>query len=113
MKRFTVYANCQGGALAKTLLENEHFMREYQWEMIPYIHTLTADSVGRVREAMSVSDLIIHQPISGNGRPRELSSDDVLQYAKSGATVLSFPSLYLDAYFPHLPPFLVIRGCSI
>ncbi len=102
MKRFTVYANCQGDALAKTLLENEHFMREYQWEMIPYVQTLTADSVGRVREAMSVSDLIIHQPISGNGRPRELSSDDVLQYAKSGATVLSFPSLYLDAYFPHL-----------
>lgn len=37
-------------------------------------------------------------------RPKEFSSEYLLNIVKNSATCISFPSLYFDGYFPHLAP---------
>lgn len=100
---FTVYANCQGNAIAKTLLENSDFSARYQLEAINPVQTLTSDNINDVAEKASKADLFIYQPIKSTpNRPTELSSDYLLSILKSSSTHISFPAMYFDGYFPHL-----------
>ena len=103
MKKLVIFANCQSGAVAKTLLENEAFAGEYEWEVVAPVQSLRArdvrDVVGKVRTA----DLFIYQPVLPSPqRPEEMTHRYLLGQLKDGATTLSFPPIYFDGYFPHL-----------
>lgn len=103
MKQFVVFANCQSGALAKTLLENEEFSSQYRWAAIPPVHTIKENHVGEVLAKVREADLLIYQPVSPSPlRPPEMTSDFLLGQTKKGCERLSFPSIYFDGYFPHL-----------
>ena len=102
MKKFTVYANCQGNILAQTLLENKEFSSNYELIPIPAVHTLSDKDIPDVLAKVKSVDLFIYQPISNQNRPKELSSDFLAAKTKHHSIVISFPSLYFDGYFPHL-----------
>jgi hypothetical protein len=103
VKSFVVYANCQSGALAKTLLENHMFSENYTWDFIEPIQNLGAKDIDEVIRKVKAADLFIYQPIAVTSfRPRELSSDFLLSKLKKKALSISFSSLYFDGYFPHL-----------
>ena len=101
-KTYTFYANCQGGAIAKTLEENQNFLERYERIVIKPIQNLRAPDIETVRAKIAATDVIIYQTISERGRAKELSSENVLKYAKPDAQLISIPSLYFDGYFPHL-----------
>lgn len=104
MKKFVVYANCQGVGLARTLLENPEFASRYEWLNIDAVQTLGAQHIPDVLEKVAQADLFIHQPVKGEsgGRAKELGTDFLLTRLKPGAVSHSFPSLYFNGYFPHL-----------
>jgi hypothetical protein len=127
MKKFTVYANCQGPALAKTLLETKGFRDVYEYQRIKPVQTLKSEDFDQVKNTVAESDLILCQPILSPSRPQKgaggmlkfikslvrqtipamrrpawTGTKDLLKYAAKDAEVYSFPSLYFNAYFPHL-----------
>lgn len=100
---FTVFANCQSAAIARTLLENPDFSTKYQLNAIKPIQTLTKENIDEVVDIASMTDLFIYQPTQSTPiRPTELSSDGMLSVLKATAICISFPSVYFDGYFPHL-----------
>lgn len=105
-KKLVVVANCQGGALVKTLKENQEFSSAYEWISLPYIQDLNKYHISEVLEKVRLADLFLYQPISlTSNRPEELTSDFLIKQLKRDAVSLSFPSLYFDGYFPHLGTF--------
>lgn len=103
MKKFVVYANCQGEALARTLLENSEFAAIYEWLPLPPVQLLTAEKAQEVLAKVRQADLLLYQPVAATRkRPVELSSAFLANQVKSGGTTISFPSIYFDGYFPHL-----------
>ena len=107
MKSFVVYGNCQSPALAKTLLENQEFAHEFEHRPLGPVQGLGSADVRSVLAAVQDVDLLILQPV-GTGealgraqRPAELTSDSLMSLVPQKATVLQYPSLYFDAYFPH------------
>ena len=106
MKKFVVFANCQGAALTRTLMENREFAASYVRLWTESAHELSmsnaADTIAQVEQA----DLLLHQPVRQTAeRPLELSSDYLKSRLPSHARCLSFPSLYFDGYFPHMASF--------
>ena len=103
MKKFIIFANCQGDALAKTLMENQEFASNYERIFLPPVQNMNTQDVSDVLSKVNNSDLFIYQPVSATpSRPQELTSSFLLRKVKPGTKVLSFPSLYFDGYFPHL-----------
>ncbi|MBN0989321.1 WcbI family polysaccharide biosynthesis putative acetyltransferase [Amphritea pacifica] len=105
MKKFTVYANCQSKALARTLLENEEFRSKYEYVPIRAVQSLSEKDVNEVISVVRSIDLFIHQPVQQGRRPKELTSEFLLSQLHESAMSYSFPSLYFDGYFPHLQTF--------
>ncbi len=104
-KKFVVYANCQGRALAKTLLECQDFSYRYEWIPIKPVHTIQIEEIPEVLEAILSADLVIAQPISSQGRDERLSWSYIKGILDSNVISLTFPSLYFNGYFPHIGTF--------
>ncbi len=102
MKKLTIYANCQGIALGKTLLEDERFRSLYEWSRIEPVQTLSSSHVEAISNSIAEADLIIYQPVSASNRAEDLSTQKILQQSKDGVKQISIPSMYFDGYFPHL-----------
>ena len=103
MKKFVVFANCQGPPLAKTLLESQAFASKYKWEMTPPVQKICDNDMDDVVAKVQNADLFIYQPVQkSENRPPEANCFDLLNYLKDDAKAYSFPSMYFDGYFPHL-----------
>ena len=103
MKKLVVFANCQSGALARTMLENKEFSSRYKWEFIPPVQNLNKSHIDEVISKVRGADLFIYQPVSESpNRPTELTSNFLLRQTKEDTETISFPSIYFDGYFPHL-----------
>lgn len=103
MKKFVVFANCQSSALAKTMLENQEFSSQYQWDFILPVQNMNSSHIDEVINKARNADLFIYQPVSeAPNRPEELTSEFLLGQLKESSEAVSFPSIYFDGYFPHL-----------
>lgn len=102
MRKFTIYGNCQGPALAKTLLEYADFKENFDYAPLKSIQTLELTDIENVIETIQKCDLIIYQPISTNYRIRELSTARILLHTNKNSILVSLPSLYFNGYFPHI-----------
>lgn len=103
MKNFVVFANCQSGAVARTLMENEEFSSHYQWSHIPPVQNLKQSHVDEVLDKVREADVLIYQPVAESPRrPQEMTSRHLLGQIKESCQALSFPPIYFDGYFPHL-----------
>ncbi|WP_445357717.1 WcbI family polysaccharide biosynthesis putative acetyltransferase [Microbulbifer sp. ANSA002] len=101
MKKFSVYANCQSVALAKTLLSDQGFSSVYKLVEIKPVHTLDSTDINDTLNKVRDLDLFIYQPFGGRG-VKELSSESVVTKLPENCISLSFPPLYFDGYFPQL-----------
>jgi hypothetical protein len=82
-KKLVILGNCQGNALAKTLLENAGFSNYYEWDHIPPIQTLQKKDVPEVIKKVKKADLFIYQTIKeAPKRPVEFTSDYLLKNLK-------------------------------
>lgn len=102
MKKYTIYANCQGEALAKTLSRKTHFSNEYHHVKLPPVQALSSKDTNQVYATIADADLIIAQPVGEGFRGPSLSTRSILSRAKGDCTILTLPSLYFDGYFPHI-----------
>ncbi len=103
MKKFVILANCQGGALTKTLFNNHEFSCTYELLRILPVQHLKDKDIPDVIEKLGQADLFIYQPIAATPkRPNELSSAFLLKKTNPKAITISIPSIYFDGYFPHL-----------
>lgn len=102
MKRFTVFANCQGLALATVLMSNRYFAKLYTFTRLPAVQTLTEADVPKVENLFAQCDLVIFQNVRENYKIPELSTARLLQKIRPDALAISFPSLYFNGYFPHI-----------
>jgi hypothetical protein len=103
VKTFTVFANCQSHALAKTLLEHQDFSQNYKLLPIPAVHELRDVDIEKVIDVVKQVDLFLYQPVaSKEHRLESATSKYMLKQLKDSAQALSFPSIYFDGYFPHL-----------
>lgn len=105
-KKYSVYGNCQSGALAMTLSKNETFNKQYELQKIKPVQTLKLEDVLDVQNIFKDIDLVIYQHISSNYRIGELSTNRLLKKVKRSTMTISFVSMYFNAYFPHLDKFL-------
>jgi hypothetical protein len=104
-KVFTIYGNCQAYGIGKTLLEVGEFSKEYEWEPMTYIQAIEAEDIDIAKDILSRSTLILFQHISDAYRIPQLSTSSMLAEARqAGKILISFPSFYFNAYFPHLRP---------
>lgn len=102
MKKYTIYANCQGEALAKILSRETHFSNEYYHVNLPPVQALSSNDTNQVYATIADADLIIAQPVGEVFRGPSLSTRSILSRAKDDCTILTLPSLYFDGYFPHI-----------
>tara|TARA_R110001583_G_scaffold17482_2_gene70654 strand:+ start:19782 stop:20696 length:915 start_codon:yes stop_codon:yes gene_type:complete len=97
------FANCQGNALGKTLIECDEFNAKYELVLIPPVHMIKDNTAQYVIDAVSECDLFIYQNVKeSNVRPKNINSSYLLSIIKSDAKSISIPSIYFDAFFPHL-----------
>lgn len=103
MKKLVVFANCQSGALVKTMMENKEFSSEYEWDFLLPVQNLQEIHVVEVLHKVRNADLFLYQPVlPAPNRPYELNSKFLIEQVKDGAEAISFSSIYFDGYFPHL-----------
>jgi hypothetical protein len=103
MKKFVIFANCQGNPLAQTLTENKEFRSRYEWLPLPPVQYLKPKDIPDVLEKVKAVDLLLYQPVSKSpNRPIELTSSFLRAHVKDSTKTISFPSMYFDGYFPHL-----------
>lgn len=105
MKSFTIYGNCQTGALAHTLQKSKSFSEEYILNRIKPVQNIQRDEVQEVENVLKDVDLLINQIIADSYHIEELSSSTLKKVLKKETLSISFPSLYFNAYFPHLDMF--------
>jgi hypothetical protein len=103
VKKLVVFANCQSGALVRTMMENKEFSSQYKWDFLRPVQILQEIHIAEVVNKVKNADLFIYQPVAASpNRPYELNSKFLLEQIKDDAETISFPSIYFDGYFPHL-----------
>lgn len=102
-KKFSIIANCQGGALIMFLNSNKYFLENYELIRLNPIQNVTKKEIDKFYETMHLLDLIIMQPISDNFKNyHKYSTKSILANIKKECVVIMFPSLYYNVYFPNL-----------
>jgi len=96
MKKCILFTNCQGYGILRALLTVERFRQEYEFQEVPnYIPT--AKEV--IQKGIKEADLIIYQPTHNKERAIFIT-DELLQYRKPDAIVISFPYIYCNWLWP-------------
>ena len=106
MKEFSVYGNCQSGAMALTLMKNKDFCNIYNFKELKFIQNIKEKEIYLAKNKFLNSDLLIHQYIHDSYKIPPLSTSNLMKLRKKNSITISFVSLYFNAYFPHLDTFL-------
>ena len=67
-----------------------------------FVQNITEEQAYIVEEAFKNTDLLIYQIIADTYKIPKLSTLSLMQHRKADTMNISFPSLYFNAYFPHL-----------
>lgn len=105
MEYFTIYGNCQSRALADTLRKSNEFSDYYEHNPLKAVQTITKENISLAQNIFQNSDLLIHQIIKDGYAISELSTTELMKKRKKDSKSFTFPSLYFNAYFPHLDGF--------
>jgi hypothetical protein len=107
-KKFTIYGNCQARVLAEILLTSNSFSQKYKYIPLKAVHEMTKDDIPTLRKILKKSDLIIYQIINESFKGGEVfATSNVLNFRKVKSALISFLSLYFNAYFPHFAELLI------
>jgi len=103
MKQCLLYGNCQTAALRTYLEKNLDFTSLYGFIDLKPVHLLSEADVPYLNEAISKTDLLIHQPVSDSYKGvYQLSTCYLKSQLKPGSKVISFPVAYFTGYNPEL-----------
>ena len=93
-----VYGNCQAEALRVLLDASPTF----PWQLVrmPPVHELTADDLGPLRRLLSVSTLLVAQPVKDGYRSLPLGVGEVTQELAPGSQVVRWPVVFYTGLFP-------------
>ncbi len=100
--KFSIYGNCQIGALGEILQCSAEFSLAYENVFVTAVHRISQSEEGRFAETIRNLDLFIHQPVAAAvyGSTRRLGTDHLLTRLKGSARAISFPSAYFTGYNP-------------
>lgn len=103
-KNYTVYANCQGHALAKVLNSSPNFSSEYNYIEVEQIQNIDTNYLDDIIESVIPQvDLFIYQPISEKYKNNSrYSSKYMVDILKKDCRYISFPSCYFRGYNPEI-----------
>ena len=107
--KYSVYGNCQAAALAKCLNQIDDFKKKYDYVPLKHVHGIQLSELGLIERNLSELDLIIYQHISDDYKIPQLSTNRILTCVPNSAIEISIPSLYFNAYFPHLNRFGLLK----
>jgi hypothetical protein len=96
MPKFAVIANCQASPVGSLLALSSS---QVAINRVPPVHTIKAEKVKEVIDAVKASDVVVHQPIGENFGPISIDS---LRAKFPTKTYISFPSIYFAGTLPHL-----------
>ena len=104
MKKYTIYANCQGQALAKILNSSKSFSSQYQYIKIKQVQNIDPNELNKlIEEVIPEVDLFIYQPVSEKyNNNLKYSSKYIVKQLKKACRRISFPSCYFRGYYPEL-----------
>ncbi|WP_226702104.1 WcbI family polysaccharide biosynthesis putative acetyltransferase [Microbulbifer elongatus] len=100
MKTFTVVANCQSAAVARTLQTNMHFCREYEYVRTPPVHLIDPSRQHYYAGQLTHCDLVVYQPIIDENKFGPLCARRIVNFLSESSRAITFPSMYFDGYFP-------------
>ena len=103
-KKYTIYGNCQGQALARFLNASDSFNMQYQYIKTKSVQNISSKDLDTfIKEIIPVVDLLIYQPVSTTYKNNpKYSSNYIVENLNSQARSLSFPSCYFRGYHPEL-----------
>lgn len=101
--KVVIFANCQSGAIGRTLQESSAFNRAYEWIFVPPVQMLNdEDKIQHLLQSTKMADVFIYQEVDNFNWPSQLKSKYLLDLLKPKCKAISIPSMYFDGYFPHL-----------
>ena len=114
-KKYTIYANCQGQALARVLNSSQAFREKYQYFQIKPVQEINLDYLNNfINSVIPQIDLFIFQPVSEKYKNYfRYSSKYITSHLKKDCRQLSFPSCYFQGYHPELRPLKDKNGTNI
>lgn len=102
-KKIVFFTNCQGPALIKTLMESASFSSKYEVIKIPPVHTINSGNWAQVRAAVIGCDVLVYQVVrESSSRLPGVNSNYIKLLVPKNALKISFPSIYFDAFTPHI-----------
>lgn len=104
MKKYTIYANCQGQALARVLNSSQSFTKEYEYVKLKRVQNIQPHELESVIDKVIPDvDLFIYQPISRSYKNNpKYSASAMVSLLNSDSIHISFPSCYFLGYHPEL-----------
>ena len=114
-KKYTIYANCQGQALARVLNSSQAFREKYQYFQIKPVQEINLDYLNNfINSVIPQIDLFIFQPVSEKYKNYfRYSSKYITSHLKKDCRQLSFPSCYFQGYHPELRTLKDKNGTNI
>ena len=110
--QYSVYGNCQAAALAKCLDCISDFKNKYKYVRLKAVQRNKLSDINLIESKFSKLDLLIYQHISDDYKIPELATRRLLNFLPNNAISISIPSLYFNAYFPHLSPYSQLHSIT-
>lgn len=98
-RKFSIYANCQGPALADLLMSLDAFAAEFEYVPIKPVYLMTIEDAVDFKDLAATLDLIIAQPVTRTFRNTEIFWYG--NFVRNTKTVL-FLNQYFRGYNPEL-----------
>ena len=102
-KTCLVYGNCQARPISRLLAANNSFSRKYRIINFKPVHQVTKQDIPYLIKLCKQVDLFIYQPVKHEYKGLyELSTNFLISLLKKNALIISFHSLFFDAYSPEI-----------
>lgn len=97
-----IYGNCQASALRTLLNTSDDFKNRYNVVRLPGAHEISPFQLTFMRRIFSRASIVLTQKIRNDYRGMQLGTDQLTEYVRSGAQILTYPSMFYKGLHPYL-----------
>jgi hypothetical protein len=100
--KLRIYGNCQAGCIAGFLKRSHEVNELFDISAFRGAHEISLNEIQDAKTDLQTAAVFLTQHVSDGFRGSEFSSLALKSHLPSSAVVISYPSIYFDAYFPNL-----------
>jgi len=97
-----VYGNCQAAALRTLLNTSDDFKERFNVVRLPGAHEISPVQLKLVQRVLARASVVFTQRIRNNYRGMQLGTDELTKHVRSGARILTYPSMFYRGLHPYL-----------